>query len=179
MLFKLLSVCLFLTLASADKIKSIGVVPFVVNGTDANILEVPFIASLQYFNAKGESYHSCGSSILSTYWVLTAAHCIYRENPLEYIIEYGTTEISDGPNGTRIAFAIEFIVHEDYDDYTIENDIGLVRLFTPVVWNTEFRVKLPIQGQYFQTGTPAVLAGWGRIGVSLNLMFCDDILIIY
>lgn len=167
MLFKLLSVCLFLTLASADKIKTVGISPFVVNGTDANILEFPFIASLQYYNSKGESKHSCGSSILSSYWVVTAAHCIYEQDYKIYLIEYGTTEISDGPNGTRIAHAAQFIVHEDYNDYTIENDIGLVRLATPVVWKLEFRVRLPTQGQYFQTGTPSILAGWGRIGVSL------------
>lgn len=170
MLFQLLSVCLFLALASADKVKSIGVAPFVVNGTDASIVEVPFIASLQRFNANRESKHSCGSSILSSYWVLTAAHCIYKENPIDYIIEYGTTVISDGPNGTLIAFVANFISHEDYNDYTIENDIGLAQLATPVVWDMEFRVKLPIQGQYFQSGTPAVLAGWGRIGVSVIVL---------
>ena len=170
MLFKLLSVFLFLTLASADKIESVGITPFIVNGTDANILEVPFIASLQIFGSNGESFHFCGSSILSSYWVLTAAHCIDKQDPSTYLIEYGTTEISNGPNGTRISRVAQFIVHEDYNSDTVINDIGLVRLETPVVWDIEFRVKLPTQGQYFQTGTPAVLAGWGRIGVGVIIL---------
>ncbi|CAO1363856.1 unnamed protein product [Diamesa serratosioi] len=144
----------------------VEIAPYIVNGTDAMIEEFPFMVSI-----RRDGNHTCGGSLLSESWILTAAHshCIYQSDFTKYIIEYGTTEISDGPNGTRIARAAEFIVHEDYDDFTIENDIGLVRLADPVVWNIEFRVRLPMQGQSFQTGTPALLAGWGRIGTGMPI----------
>lgn len=42
------------------------------------------------------------------------------------------------------------------------NDIGLVRLSEPITDALDnFRSKLPVSGSYFQTGTPAVLSGWG------------------
>lgn len=153
--------------ASADKRKSFEISPDVVNGTDANILEFPFIVSLQYFSASGNSFHSCGASLLNSRWLLTASHCIEGSKPEEFVVEYGRTEISDGFNGTQVVLVEKLILHEKYDlTNQLENDIGLVKLASPIMWDVEFRVKLPLQGQYIATGTPAVLAGWGRLGVS-------------
>lgn len=39
--------------------------PKIVNGTDAEISDAPFIVSLQYITSETQSYHSCGGSILS------------------------------------------------------------------------------------------------------------------
>ena len=169
MLFKLLGVFVLVTLvvASADKRKSFEISPDIVNGTNANILEVPFIVSLQYIASNGNSYHSCGASLLNSRWLLTASHCIEGSDPEDFLVEYGRTEIADGFNGTQIVLVEKLIVHEKYDlTGEIENDVGLVKLASPIVWDVDFRVKLPLQGQYFPTGTPAILAGWGRLGVS-------------
>lgn len=168
MLFKLLGSFVLVTLvvASADKRKSFGISPDIVNGTDANILEVPYIVSLQYIAGDGNSYHSCGASLLNARWLLTASHCIEGSEPEEFLVEYGRTEIADGYNGTQVVSVEKLIMHEKYDlTGQIENDIGLVKLASPIMWDVDFRVRLPLQGQYFPTGTPAVLAGWGRLGV--------------
>lgn len=45
--------------------------PKIVNGTDAQIENFSFVASLQYIVREGESWHSCGASILSSFWLLT------------------------------------------------------------------------------------------------------------
>lgn len=169
MLFKLLSIVALVTLvvASADKRNSFGVSTDIVNGTDANIFEFPFIVSLQYLSSNGNFYHACGASILNSRWLLTASHCIEGSRPEEFIVEYGRTEISYGFNGTQIVAVEKLIMHENYDlTGEIENDVGLVKLASPIMWDVDFRVKLPLQGQYIATGTPAVLAGWGRLGVS-------------
>ena len=168
-MFKLLGIFVLVTLVvvSADKSKSFGSSPDIVNGTDANILEIPFIVSLQYISKSGNSFHSCGASLLNSRWLLTACHCIEDRKAEEYLVEYGSTEISSGYNGTRTVLVEQLIKHENYDlTGRIENDIGLVKLASPIVWDVDFRVRLPLLGQYFPTGTPAVLAGWGRLGVS-------------
>lgn len=47
--------------------------PFIVNGTDAKIEDFPFAVSVQY-----KSYHICGGSILSEYWVLTVSEALCK-----------------------------------------------------------------------------------------------------
>jgi Trypsin len=89
-----------------------------------------------------------------------AAHCIYGELPESYLVEYATTVIADGENGERIAFVDALIWHELYDEEELNDDIGLVRVKSPLETGfSDFKVRLPMRGAYFATGTPAVLAG--------------------
>lgn len=48
--------------------------PKIVNGTDTQIERFPFVVSLQYVVRDGESWHSCGASILSSFWLLTVSN---------------------------------------------------------------------------------------------------------
>jgi secreted trypsin-like serine protease len=58
--------------------------------------------------------------------------------------------------------------HEYYNpSNSYINDIALVKLASPIDSSLfEYKVKLPTRGSFFTTGTPAVLSGWGRNGVS-------------
>lgn len=163
MLRVIIFTCAFIALSCAaiprDSLKfSKDKEPKIVNGTDATIEEFPFIVSIQYIYNETASFHSCGGSVLNSWWVLTAAHCLEDTLPEEYLIEYSTTNIAYGTNGEKIAYAEELIIHENYDE-DLDNDIGLIKVATPLYDDRQFFAKLPIKGQYFSTGTPATLVG--------------------
>jgi len=133
--------------------------PKIVNGTDANIAEFPYLVALKYNNSL-----SCAGTILNELWILTAAHCLYA--PAQFLsVEYSTSQISQGFVGERIAYVESFIVHEDYSSSQIRNDVGLIKLREPLDTGLHGSpVKLATPGSYYKTGTPTVVAGWGRIG---------------
>lgn len=134
-------------------------IPKIVNGTNAHIAEFPYLVSIQY-NAS----HSCAGSLLNDLWIVTAAHCLYAPAD-QMTIEYATSEISDGFDGTKIAYVEKFIQHEEWNPALIRNDIGLIRLKKPLDTGLHGSpVKLAVPGKYYPTGTPTTVAGWGRIG---------------
>ncbi|CAO1328595.1 unnamed protein product [Diamesa tonsa] len=144
-----------LVILIASDVNAIPISPFVVNGTDAQIDEFPFIVSLRVNGG-----HSCGASILNSMWVVTAAHCLTR--PAEsYSIQFDNTVISR--NGTNVIEVEKIISHPGYNPSNqYINDIGLLKLKEPISSQfSEFRVRLPVSGAYHPTGTPSVLAGWG------------------
>lgn len=162
MFLKALGILLFIDLRS--RAESVERSPRVVNGTDANIAEFPFMVSVQIILNETASVHSCGGTILSDYWILTAAHCLYETEPKQLLVEYGATKIADGPNGPKIAYVESTVTHKSFELIGLTNDIGVMKLKTALLTNLfDYIVKLPIKGEYFSTGTSAVLPGWGRI----------------
>ena len=170
MFVRIIAVFILATVVVGLKNDEVQIQPDIVNGTDAVIAEFPFLVSLQ----KKEK-HSCAGSLLNEYWVLTAGHCLNGSLASEYTIEYATTIVSDGFNGTNIVEVERLIVHEDYWRKIFENDIGLIKLKTPIRTGLfDSFVKLAPQGNYWRTGTPTTVVGWGRIGV---FIIWDDVTI--
>ncbi|KAL7024456.1 hypothetical protein ACKWTF_013047 [Chironomus riparius] len=158
---------IFVTLAATSPIE---ITPFVVNGTDARIEEFPFLVSLQWRFNDSTFIHYCGGTILNKDWVLTAAHCLNDDDPTTNQIEYGTTVISHGSKGINTVYFERTIIHEKFDPFTLFHDIGLIKTKSPMtIVLFEYKVKLPIPSDYFSTGTPAVLAGWGRTGTDAEI----------
>lgn len=91
---------------------------------------------------------------------------VFRYGKPEHMsVEYSTSEISNGFDGERIAYVEDFIEHEDYNPSQIRNDVGLIKLKEPLDTGLHGSiVKLATPGSYYKTGTPTVVAGWGRIG---------------
>ncbi|XP_062556318.1 trypsin-3-like [Armigeres subalbatus] len=138
----------------------------IVGGQDASIEQHPYQISLR----RGAT-HTCGGSILSADTVLTAAHCVYYANvePSDFSIRAGSTLRNEG--GQLITVS-QMFVHPDYDDWTLEWDIAVLKLSVNLVFGRNVQpVALPSSTLRVSQGTIASIAGWGSLyyqGASKN-----------
>lgn len=67
----------FLVLGAAFALPAVDKTSKVVGGENAVEHEAPFMVSLQVDRAgDGTFRHTCGGSIVTTRWILSAAHCV-------------------------------------------------------------------------------------------------------
>ncbi|CAF1565975.1 unnamed protein product, partial [Adineta steineri] len=74
----------------------------------------------------------CGGSVLSSTWIITAAHCVRGVSTSNLTVYAGSSARFAGQS--RIASII--IVHPQYNRNTIANDIALIKLSTPLTMST-------------------------------------------
>ncbi|XP_071054342.1 trypsin-1-like [Onthophagus taurus] len=142
---------LFIVLANATPITRI------VNGTNAEIGEFPYIVSLR----SSTNNHNCGASILTKNFVLTAAHCVRGSSPSSLSIQYGLVEISaDATNSIQVE---KVVYHERYTPINgYRNDIAILKLSSDLpLSDTVKPIVLPKFEQNFEGWSSATLVGWG------------------
>ena len=143
----------------------------IINGKRAQISQYPWLASLFVASESDpESGGGCGGSLISSRWVLTAAHCFLNSAgdavsegaASRTTVTLSTTNIGASASGAIVVDANQVIVHPNYNpnQATSSNsndyDIALVELKTPVSITP---VRLYTGG--IPTGLPTIVAGWG------------------
>ncbi|XP_062316171.1 chymotrypsin-C-like [Osmerus eperlanus] len=136
------------------------VVTRVVGGDDARPHSWPWQISLQY-NREGEWRHTCGGTLISDQWVLTAAHCISSK---QYRVALGKHNLINEEEGSLYVAPAKIVVHEKWTQLFIRNDIALIKLETPVTFSDSVMAAcLPEAGFLLPHNEPCYVTGWGRI----------------
>ncbi|XP_029690351.1 chymotrypsin-C-like isoform X1 [Takifugu rubripes] len=133
----------------------------VVNGEDVNPHSWPWQISLQY-NRNGEWRHTCGGTLISEQWVLTAAHCI--SSGREYRVAMGKHNLVETEDGAAFMGTADIIVHESWNPFFIRNDIALIKLESPVTFSdTIMAACLPAADFVLPHNESCYVTGWGRL----------------
>ncbi|RVE62500.1 hypothetical protein OJAV_G00157820 [Oryzias javanicus] len=112
----------------------------IVNGENAVSGSWPWQVSLQ--DSRG--FHFCGGSLISQYWVVTAAHC--RVSPTSHYVILGEHDRQYNSEPIQVKNIARAITHPYYNANNFNNDITLLKL-----------LSIP-------SGTRCVTTGWGKTG---------------
>jgi len=116
-----------MSVTTHQRISQVDVSGRIVGGDAHNIKEFPFFASLLQHN-----YPSCGGSILTSEYVLSAAHCFESGRASDWTVIVG---ISKGSQRYAADYDEKFkspvqmiLVHDEYDPVSLHADIAMLKM---------------------------------------------------
>ena len=165
------------TYAAAPKItKKVKVVDFpqidqpistkIVGGESILISEAPWQVALISSNASSNfGGQFCGGSIIDSRWILTAAHCLVKNNTVSDIRSFGVL-VGSASLSTLSLSALnsvaEIIVHPNWNSNTLDSDIALIRLVQPLNFIANAIQPISINQSELVAGRGALISGWGN-----------------
>ncbi|KAJ6646273.1 Serine protease persephone, partial [Pseudolycoriella hygida] len=136
----------------------------IIRGMLTRTNDFPWMAALYYPEDDGYNISfRCGGTIISKYYILTAAHCINGIEPT--IARLGTHILN---NRRKRDYTVESCTyHPNFNDANFKNDIGLVRvgrkiLFSPKIFPACLRSDL----NDLPRNENLVVTGWGDDGIN-------------
>ena len=110
----------------------------IAGGYAANPNELPYQVSIQYYGM-----HTCGGTIYSDSYIITAAHCVDGDPVIAFTVVAGEHSLSENDDTEQRRKVKAKIVHEKYVGSLYGNDIALLNLDRPLELNLAVQ-KLPI-----------------------------------
>ncbi|XP_060109869.1 chymotrypsin-like protease CTRL-1 [Heteronotia binoei] len=135
----------------------------IVNGQNAVSGSWPWQVSLQ----TSSGAHFCGGSLINENWVATAAHC--NLSPSLHVVVLGEYDRSSSAEPVQVKRISKAITHPSWDSRTLNNDITLLKLSSPVQLNSRVSpVCLASATEVLPEGLKCVTTGWGRTSSLTN-----------
>ncbi|XP_075146834.1 serine protease snk-like [Haematobia irritans] len=140
--------------------------PLVVGGENALPKEFPFAALLGSLETIGNNINwFCGGTIISQYYVMTAAHCFYSPLGIINRVRLGELDFhsySDDADPENF-FVQKLIEHPDYRHNEPYNDIGLILLTKAITFNSyKHPACLPSPYINEEQFNSLIAIGWGH-----------------
>ncbi|KRT81069.1 Trypsin [Oryctes borbonicus] len=136
--------------------------PLVIGGKPSLPGEFPFMAVLGYSTTDDSIKWNCGGTLISDFYVMTAAHCIITKFGRPVLVRLGELDLSkDDDNSLPEDFGVNDVrVHPDYNPISKNNDIAVIKLSKKVKFNEFIRPACLWNKQ--KIGPPSAIAtGWG------------------
>merc|ERR1719360_270751 len=143
----------------------------IVGGVEAKPNEFPWVASLILMMGGYETDSMCGGTLVSAEWIVTAAHCLYKDNDFKTLYEpkemvwtlgehdfFDTTETKIPTIRVKVE---KIIVSPEWDSAAAIGDIALIKLAKPVDLKKYTPACLAKTGDSF-VGKTAWVYGWGQ-----------------
>ncbi|CAK6972063.1 chymotrypsin-like elastase family member 1 [Scomber scombrus] len=138
----------------------------VVGGWDARPNFWKSQASLQYNSYNdGYFYHICGGSLIGSFHIMTAAHCILSTDPGLYRVVVGEHNLYEYEGSEQFLRVEEIIVHPGWNgDLANGNDIAIMRLAESVYDNGFVAIaEFPYPGETLPHDFACYITGWGMM----------------
>ena len=102
----------------------------------------------------------CGATLISNYWLVTAAHCMTGRSTSLSSVYLGSIYPR---SGDQYSLA-QAIIHENYNTQTLKNDIGLLKTSTAITFSDYvFPCCLPVEDDCLATGSELYVSGFGTL----------------
>ncbi|XP_052007574.1 complement factor D-like [Xyrauchen texanus] len=132
----------------------------IIGGNEAVAHSRPYMASLQW-----NGIHECGGFLISSQWVMSAAHCFQDGRASDFKVVLGAHSLSTAEGNKQNMDVSAVYNHPGFSLINYDNDIALIKLEKPI---TESNAVKPVKFQREGGVDPEMdatvdTAGWGSL----------------
>lgn len=141
--------------------------PQIVGGRDTTIEQFPFMVAVgSYFKGEEVFRQFCGATLISSRYVLTAAHCMAEQDPTNMRLLIASASLSNKDEKGKLLEVERLIIHPQYIKPERGYDIALIELKERLELTGGMYTAEPITPalqEFMAEGTMTTMTGWGAL----------------